>query len=44
VFAGDVGEWGPAFDTAGLGRVESDLWDGDDGTGLTSAEVLADAL
>lgn len=40
MIAGDVGEWGPAFDTAGLGRVESDFWDGEDGAGFVSAEVL----
>lgn len=42
--AGDVGVRGPAFDTAGLGRVESDFWDGEDGAGFVSAEVLADTL
>lgn len=39
-----MGDWGTAFETAGLGRVESDFWDGDDGTGFVSAEAMADAL
>jgi len=30
---GGMGDWGgPAFDTAGLGQVESDFWDGDEGS------------
>jgi hypothetical protein len=30
------------LDTAGLGRVESDFWDGEDGAGFVSAGALAD--
>ena len=43
--AGDTGDWGgPAFDTAGLGRAESDFWEGEDGGGFISIGPLADTL